>query len=206
MYASHFQRDCYNGLGMKKKPLIVGIVGPSGSGKTTVGTRLKSKFPEYEHIRLDDYLKHPRFFPKKKGYINWELPRNFKFNVLVRHLNSLSKGRTVRLSKRIGNKTYTHVLKPKKYVLVEGIVLLKNKDLKNCFERKIFLDIPIEMIPKRRKKRNGKFYYPDYDLNVVIPEYLRVGHSQKKSADYVLDGTQSPDKIAEQVKRIIEAS
>src|SRR3989338_6659051 len=186
---------------------IIGIVGPSGSGKTTLCKKLKAQNKDYEHIRLDNYFKHPRTFPLKGKFRNWEKPSNLKFDLLLKHLKILKIGKEVHTKsfpKRAGAKSKLIILKPKKVILVEGFMLFKNKKVRDILDVKIYLDIHPELMLKRRAIRFGEAHITDYDTKVAIPEFLRHGTTQKKYADYVIDATKSQSKVIQEVQKILK--
>lgn len=188
------------------KHLLIGIVGPSGSGKTTLCKKLKLSNKNHEHIRLDNYFKHPRTFPLKHGFRNWEKPSNLKFNVLLEHLKALQSGKIVHTKsfpKKAGAKPEPITLKPKPIILIEGFMLFKNKKVRDVLDLKIYLDIHPELMLKRRAIRFGVAHIDDYDTKVAIPEFLKHGTMQKNYADYVIDATKSQSKVIHEVQKII---
>lgn len=193
-----------------KKPTIrtyfVGIAGPSGSGKTALSKKLKASHSNYEHIRLDNYFKHPRTFPLKKGFRNWEKPSNLKFDVLLKHLKALRSGKEVHTKsfpKKAGAKPEPITLKPEPVVIIEGFMLFKNKKIRDMLDIKIYLDIHPELMLKRRVIRFGAAHINDYDTGVAIPEFLKYGIQQKKYADYIIDATQPPSRVIKEIKKIL---
>ncbi len=191
---------------MKNRNIFIGIVGPSGAGKSTVCKILKESGDEYEHIRLDDYFKSPRTFPKKFGFPNWELPSNLKFEKLLSDLKKLADGKIVKtetFSKKKGSKGVPLTLYPKKYILVEGFMLYKNKELRSFLDKKFYFDIPTSLILERRKARFGEDHVSEYDTKIAIPEFLKHGIIQKKYADYVFDARRTQVEIAREIKLLI---
>lgn len=191
----------------KPKITFIGIGGASGSGKSTLCKSLKKSSGQYEHIRLDNYFKHPKFFPKEKGFVNWEKPSNLKFETLLSDLKKLSRGEIVytqTFPKRQGTKIRKLILKPKKYILVEGFVIYLNKALRDFLDIKIFLSLQPNLIIKRRAKRFGNDQDTKYDKQIVVPEYLKTGLKQRRFADYIINANLSKYKIYYTVKRIIE--
>ena len=187
--------------------ILIGIVGPSGSGKTTLCKKLKASSKNYEHVRLDNYFKHPRTFPLKNGFRNWEKPSNLKFDILLKHLRTLKNGRVVytkSFPKKAGAKPEPIILKPKPIILIEGFMLFKNKNLRNMLDVKIYLEIYPELMLRRRAIRFGVNHISDYDIKVAIPEFLKHGVVQKKYADYVVDATKPQSKVIKEVRQIIQ--
>jgi len=187
--------------------LFVGIVGPSGSGKTTLCKILKAQHKDYEHIRLDNYFKSPKTFPKKHGFPNWELSSNLKFNVLFKHLQALKAGKEVHTKtfpKAAGAKSEPITLKPKKVILIEGFMLFKDKKIRDMLNVKIYLDVHPELMLKQRAIRFGANHINDYDTKVAIPEFLKYGVTQKKYADYIVDTTKSQTEVIKEIQKIID--
>ena len=190
------------------KTTFVGIVGPSGSGKTTLCKKLKAS-KNYEHIRLDNYFKHPRTFPLKKGFRNWEKPSNLRFNVLLKHLKILQKGKEVNTKsfpKKAGAKPEPITLKPKPVILIEGFMLFKDKRVRDILDIKIYLEVHPELMLERRAIRFGAEHINDYDIKIAIPEFLKYGITQKKYADYVIDATRPQIKVIKEVEKIIKSA
>jgi len=188
------------------KSIFIGIVGPSGSGKSSLCKILEKKSKLYEHIKLDNYFKSPKTFPKKFGFLNWELPSNLKFDKLLSDLKKLKVRRIVKTKdfpKRKGDKPKPITFYPRKYILVEGFMLFKNKNIREFLDIKIYLDLPKEMIVKRRKIRFGQDHLNDYDTKVAIPEFLKYGIIQKKYADYVVNANRPQQKVVREVEKII---
>jgi len=185
---------------------FIGIVGPSGSGKTTLCKKLKTSSGNYEHIRLDNYFKHPKTFPIKNGFRNWEKPSNLRFDVLLKHLKTLQEGKEVHTKtfpKKAGAKPKPITLKPKPVILVEGFMLYKNKRVRNMLNTKIYLEIHPELMLKRRAIRFGQEHISNYDTKVAIPEFLKHGISQKKYADYIVDAARPQSQVVKEVKKIV---
>ena len=189
------------------KHIFIGIVGPSGSGKTTLCKKLKLSNKNHEHIRLDNYFKHPRTFPLKHGFRNWEKPSNLKFNILLEHLKALQGGKIVytkSFPKKAGAKPKPITLKPKTIILIEGFMLFKDKKIRDMLDVKIYLEIHPELMLKRRAIRFGDAHITDYDTKVAIPEFIKHGTTQKNYADYVIDATKPQSKVIQEVQKIIK--
>lgn len=186
---------------------FIGIVGPSGAGKSSLCKILKQNSKHYEHIKLDNYFKSPKTFPKKFGFPNWELPSNLKFNILLSDLKKLKSGGTVKTKtfpKRKGDKPKPLTLKPRRYILVEGFMLFKNKRVRDFLDTKIYLDLPTNKIIERRKIRFGQNHLNEYDTKVAIPEFLKYGIIQKKYADYIVNANRPQPEVIKKVHKIVE--
>ena len=141
--------------------LIIGIGGGTGSGKTTVVNQILSEFPagEVEVISQDSYYmdtSHLSFEERCK--INFDHPQSIDFELLESHLKSLKKGDNINqpvYSFKTHNRTgETTVTKPKKVVIVEGILILSNTQLRSLFDIKIFVHADSDERLMRRLKRD----------------------------------------------------
>lgn len=189
------------------KPIFIGIAGSSGSGKTTAAWDLRISSKDIEHVRLDNYLKHPRAFPQKDGFKNWESPSNIKFDLLLKHLKMLERGKKVKITipAAISKKRSVLTIHPKRVVIVEGFVLFTDKRVRDFFDVRIFFDLPVQLIPKRRKKRQRENYDPEYDRKVTIPEYLKYGLKQRKFGHHIINASLPKESIYKKLKKLVES-
>ena len=126
--------------------LIIGIAGGTGSGKTTVVHQIMNELPETEVgiISQDSYYKatHNLSFDER-ALINFDHPRAIDFELLVSHLKDLKDGKTIEqpvYSFVTHNRTDdTIVTHPRKVMIVEGILILTNPELRDMFDVKIFV-------------------------------------------------------------------
>jgi uridine kinase len=126
---------------------------------------------------------------------------------LYKNLRSLAQGKKVitkSFPKKAGAKSHRIVLQPKKYIVVEGFMLFKDKKVRDFLDIKIYLDIPARLMLKRRVIRFGANHVNEYDTKVAIPEFLKNGVTQKKYADFVVNASQSQEKVFSRVQKIIK--
>jgi len=147
------------------KPTIIAIVGASASGKTlfaqTVYDELLPELGEegISIIKEDAYYRNQDDLPlEKRLKTNYDHPAAFEHDLLCQHLESLTHGATVQ-SPIYCYKTHTRVketntLKPTPIILIEGIMLLSNAALRNCFDIKVYMDTPLDICLIRRIKRD----------------------------------------------------
>ncbi|NNL16713.1 MAG: uridine kinase [Flavobacteriaceae bacterium] len=141
--------------------LILGIGGGTGCGKTTVVNQILEELPEGEVgvISQDSYYKdtsHLSFDERVK--INFDHPRSIDFQLLEDHLKELKKGSIIEQPiysfvkhNRTGDTILTH---PRKVMIVEGILILTNPELRNMFDIKIFVHADSDERLIRRLKRD----------------------------------------------------
>ncbi|WP_177732904.1 MULTISPECIES: uridine kinase [Flavobacterium] len=141
--------------------LIIGIAGGTGSGKTTVVHQIMNELPETEVgiISQDSYYKatHNLSFDER-ALINFDHPRAIDFELLVAHLKDLKAEKTIEqpvYSFVTHNRTDdTIVTHPRKVMIVEGILILTNPELRDMFDVKIFVHADSDERLIRRLKRD----------------------------------------------------
>lgn len=141
--------------------LIIGIAGGTGSGKTTVVHQIMNELPHTEVgiISQDSYYKesnNPSYEERSKT--NFDHPRAIDFELLVEHLNQLKAGNIINqpvysfaTHNRTDDIVVTH---PRKVMIVEGILILSNPELRDLFDIKIFVHADSDERLIRRLKRD----------------------------------------------------
>ncbi|MCK4809097.1 MAG: deoxynucleoside kinase [Candidatus Aenigmarchaeota archaeon] len=174
---------------------IIGIAGGSGCGKSTLSYRLKDRYPELiEVVHFDDYQKEETEIPVFKDMRNWDHPDAIDFKKLRTDITNLINNKHVEVMTKssILNPAYEksgriqHILKPKKIIMVEGYLALHDKNIRDLFSLKIFLDIPI----KESMKRRDKVTYNDeseYNDKILIPMHSKYVAPAKQIADLSID-------------------
>ena len=196
--------------------LIIGIGGGTGSGKTTVVNQILSELQEGEVqvISQDSYYQdtsHLTFEERCK--INFDHPKSIDFELLESHLKSLREGENVnqpvysfKTHNRTGDTTLTE---PKKVVIVEGILILSNTQLRTLFDIKIFVHADSDERLMRRLKRD--IAERGRDLDEVLERYqttLKPMHDQfiepmKAYADIIIPNNHFNTVAVNVVKSII---
>lgn len=165
---------------------IIGIAGGTGSGKTTVVNNIVNqlKHKEVAVISQDSYYRdtgHLSFEERKK--INFDHPQSIDFELLVKHLKALKNGESIEqpvYSFIEHNRTgETITTRPKRVMIVEGILLLTNPELRKIFDIKIFVHTDSDERLIRRLKRD--LQERGRDLEEVLDRYqntLKPMHQQ----------------------------
>jgi uridine kinase len=127
--------------------LIIGIAGGTGSGKTTVVRKILQSLPEGEVVILpqDSYYRDSSHLPlEERLEINFDHPDSIEFELLVKHLKELKKGKTIEQPiysyLTCTRSSETIPIKPCHVVIVEGILVLTNPELRKMIDLKIFVD------------------------------------------------------------------
>jgi len=160
------------------QPLIIGIAGGTGSGKTSVTNKIlesldKDKVTVIAH---DSYYRDISFYKDfSPDMVNFDHPSSLETNLLVEHLESLKKGMSI--NQPIYNFT-THKrmketiqLQPQPIVIVEGILIFVEKDLRNLMDIKIFIDADADERLLRRIKRD--ILERGRSIDSVMNQYIR---------------------------------
>lgn len=179
--------------------LIIGIAGGTGSGKTTVVNQIVKQLPTDEVcvISQDSYYKATdNLSYEERTKINFDHPRAIDFELLIQHLKSLKKGKTVNqpvysfvTHNRTKDVVKTH---PRKVIIVEGILIFNNEQLRDLFDIKIFVHAETDERLIRRVRRD--ISERGRDIDEVLNRYqttLKPMHQQfieptKNFADIII--------------------
>lgn len=127
--------------------LIIGIAGGTGSGKTTVVNKIISSFPagEVAVIPQDNYYKDSSHVPvAERSKINFDEPDAIEWTLLADHLRRLKEGKSIEMP------TYSYLtctrqektihVEPRDVVIVEGILVLCEPEMRQMMDVKCFVD------------------------------------------------------------------
>ena len=127
--------------------LIIGIAGGTGSGKTTVVRKVLERLPKDEVVILpqDSYYKDSSHLPMEERLeINFDHPDSIEWELLIKHLKELKKGHTVNQPiysyLTCSRAEETIPVKPCEVIIVEGILILCNAELRKLLDLKVFFD------------------------------------------------------------------
>ncbi len=196
--------------------LIIGIAGGTGCGKTTVVNQILNELPEGEVgvISQDSYYKDTTYLSyEERVKINFDHPRSIDFDLLADHLKELKNNKPIHQPvysfvkhNRTGDTILTH---PRKVMIVEGILILTNPDLRKMFDIKIFVHADTDERLIRRLKRD--ISERGRDLDEVLTRYqttLKPMHDQfiepmKEYADIIIPNNKYNTVAIDIVKTII---
>jgi len=184
---------------MAAPPFLIGVAGGSGSGKTTVAERLAGLIgdPDLALLRLDAYYCDHNHLPlEERAALNYDHPDAFDWPLLVEHVQALARGESAdvpiydfaayeRLAER-------QRVAPARVVVVEGILVLYEPDLREAFDLRVYVDTDADVRFIRRLERDVA--ERDRSLQSVIEQYLatvRPSHEQfiepsKRHADVIV--------------------
>lgn len=197
--------------------LIIGIAGGTGSGKTTVVNQILNEIPESEVavISQDSYYKEtPELSYEERTKINFDHPRALDFNLLVEHLKELRKGNVVEqpvYSFVTHNRTKdTVITHPTKVLIIEGILIFNNPELRDLCDIKIFVHADTDERLIRRLKRD--IQERGRDMHEVLNRYqdtLKPMHQQfieptKNFADMIIPNDRYNTVAVDIVRTVIK--
>ena len=178
--------------------LVIGIAGGTGSGKTTLMNRLIERFgAEVSILSHDNYYKrHDELSYEQRCLLNYDEPDALETDLMARHLDRLRRGESIQcpvydftLHNR-SDETVTIV--PKKVIIVEGILIFTDKQLRELMDIRIFVDTDADVRLCRRIKRDvnkrGRTLESVLEQyqNTVKPMHEKYVEPSKKYADIVV--------------------
>lgn len=181
------------------RPLTIGVAGGTGSGKTTVTKALvdacgaenvafiphDAYYRDYEHLPLEDRVR-----------INWDHPDSLETELLVSQLACLVSGQAIerpsydfRTFRRL---TEAQRIEPHPVVIVEGILILVEPQLRDLLDIKVFVDTDADIRFIRRLKRDVEERarsvpaVVEQYLSTVRPMHLEFVEPSKRYADLII--------------------
>jgi uridine kinase len=158
-------------------PVIIGIAGGTGSGKTTVARSIYDRVgrDRIEWISHDSYYRNfEGLSPEERHHINFDHPDSLETELLARHLDVLVKGSSVEVPiydfTTHSRKSETTRAEPRKVVIVEGILVLAEPELRRRIHIKLFVDTPPDIRFMRRLVRDIKTR--GRSMESVIEQYM----------------------------------
>ena len=159
------------------QPLVIGIAGGTGSGKTTVANVILDRVGK-EHIA---YLPHDAYYrelvdlpPDQKAPINFDHPDSLETELMINHIQELKNGKSIRLPiynfsthSRTGK---TICVDPQRVIIVEGILIFVEPELRKLFDVKLFVDTNADIRFIRRLQRD--INERGRTMEMVIHQYL----------------------------------
>ena len=178
--------------------IIIGIAGGTGCGKSTLINRIKEEFNDDICILSHDfYYKQHNDIPfEERKKINYDHPNAFDTDIMIQHIRDLAAGKTIErpvydftIHNRIDE---TVTVYPAKVIVVEGILIFENEELRNLCDIKIFVDTDADVRIIRRILRDvqerGRMLdnIVEQYLTTVKPMHEMFVEPSKKYADIII--------------------
>jgi uridine kinase len=178
-------------------PFIIGIAGGTGSGKTTVAKDLQLSDPSNILILSHDnyYKDHPELSEEERKKLNYDEPAAIDEELFVAQLSALKNGEAIDMPQydfpTHSRKSATIRVEPKPIIILEGILILTDKRVRDLLDLSIFIDLDADMRLARRLMRDvGE---RDKTFQESINQYL--ASAQPMYDKYVEPGKNEADMI-----------
>lgn len=207
-------------LEFNHKITVIGIAGGTGSGKTTVVRKLVEALPPayVAVVPLDSYYNDTSEMTEEERHaINFDHPDAFDWKLLIKQVNLLRSGESIE------QPTYSYIkcnrlpetihVDPKPVIIIEGIMTLLNKRLREMMDLKVFVDCDSDERLIRNIQRD--IVERGRDVSMVVNRYLEVlkpMHEQfieptKRFADVIIpqggNNIKGIDILSKYVERLV---
>lgn len=176
---------------------LIGITGGSGSGKSTVVRKIYEAYHDTVCIEQDNYYKSASFVNNSNiTAYNFDHPDAFDMDLMMENLRDLKAGHAIEMPQydfvhHERRKETTHV-EPKKIVIVDGLMVLYDKRIRDLLDLKLYVDTPADIRFIRRLQRD--IAERGRTVESVIEQYTKVvrpGHfnfiePMKEYADLII--------------------
>ncbi len=185
---------------MHKNILVIGIAGGSGSGKSTLVKNLIAEFPDMVTVLSHDnyYRRHDELTYEQRTHLNYDEPGSLETDLMARHLEILRHGGCIECPVydfTIHNRLDATIpVVPEKVIIVEGILIFENRQLRDLMDIRVFVDADADVRLCRRILRDVQ--QRGRTLESVLEQYqqtVKPMHEQyvepsKKFADIIVPG------------------
>ena len=203
------------------KVTIIGIAGGSGSGKSTLVSKLQEAFGTEDVATLchDYYYKeHTDLSYEQRTQLNYDHPQAFDTDMMIEHIKMLKQGKEIerpvysfvehnRTSERV-------VVKPSNVVIIDGILIFENRELRDLMDIKVFVDTDADVRLARRilrdvcnRGRSMESVIEQY-LSTVKPMHEEFVEPSKRYADVIIPeggfNSVAVEMLIENIRSLIE--
>ncbi len=180
-------------------PLVIGIAGGTGSGKTTVANVIIDRVGEknISFLPHDAYYKDlSKLSPNQRVAVNFDHPDSLDSDLLIQHIHQLKNSKPVDLPvydfKTHSRTDKVNRVEAEPVILVEGILIFAEPELRKLFDVKIFVDTDADIRFIRRLERDiaergrtTESVIHQY-LSTVRPMHLEFVEPSKRYADIII--------------------
>lgn len=183
----------------QRRPFIIGVAGGTGSGKTTVARNIQTTVGQ----ELIAFLQHDSYYndhsylpPEERERCNYDHPNSLDTPLLVRHLHALCRWQGIDIPiydfATHSRTERTIRMEPAPIILVEGILIFAEKELREMMDMRIFVDTDADIRLIRRLSRDVEERGRSLDsiisqyLHTVHPMHLEFVEPSKRYADIIM--------------------
>lgn len=200
---------------------MIGIAGGTGSGKTTVAEVILDRTGA-DNIALlphDAYYKDLSDLPKsQREMVNFDHPDSLESSLMVKHIHALQRGEAVEIPvydfENHSRTEKRNRIDPQPVILVEGILIFAEPDLRELFDVKIFVDTPADIRFIRRlqrdlveRGRNLDSVIRQYETT-VRPMHMKFVEPSKRYADVIIPegglNTVAMDMVVSRIEALLK--
>ncbi len=206
---------------MANEITMVGIAGASGSGKSVlaqlVAQRLSKKYGTEQVVILQEdsyYRSRDHLTFEQREQINYDHPEAIEHSLLVLHLQQLRQGSPIdapQYDYAIHNRKRESLrLKPPRLLVVEGILVLHDQQIRSQLDLSVFVDVPLDICLARRldrdvteRGRTSQSVLEQFQTT-VRPMYFQFVEPTRQSADIIVPGGGENLKAIELLNAFLE--
>jgi uridine kinase len=183
----------------RKTPFVIGVAGGTGSGKTTVSRAIQDTVgrERIAYLQHDNYYHdHSHLPPEERAKLNYDHPDSLDTDLMVEQLQRLRDNRAIEVP-LYNFATHTRLpdtlrVEPAKVILVEGILIFAERELRKLMDMRIFVDTDADLRFIRRLKRDMEERGRSLDsivnqyLATVRPMHMEFVEPSKRYADIIV--------------------
>ncbi len=182
------------------KPITIAVAGGTGSGKTTISNALLSRVGEHNiaYLPHDTYYKNFDSLPTNNAanMRNFDHPDALDTHILIENIKQLQHGEATQIPiydfVNHRRRAETRTVGPQPIILVEGILIFAEPELRQLFDVKIFVDTDADIRFIRRLQRDiaergrtAESVIEQY-IQTVRPMHLELVEPSKRYADVII--------------------
>jgi uridine kinase len=181
------------------RPIVIGVAGGTGSGKTTVANEILQQVGA-EHLA---YIPHDAYYrelglltKEERAKVNFDHPDSLETELLVEHLKALKEGQSVEVPiydfTRHMRTERTRCVEPAPVILVEGILIFVEPELRELLDVKLYVDTDADVRFIRRLQRDVQERGRSVEsvceqyLSTVRPMHMEFVEPSKRYADVII--------------------
>ena len=206
-----------------QRPVTIAVAGGTGSGKTTVSNAILEQVGSHNiaYLPHDAYYKDLADIPLiDGGTLNFDHPDALETSLMIEHVRRLQQGQAVNIPvydfTRYVRTQHTQRVEPHPIILVEGILILAEPELRSLFDVKIYVDTDADLRLIRRLKRDiaergrtAESVINQY-MATVRPMHLEFVEPSKLFADVIIPeggfNTVAIDMVADRIRSLLRQS